>query len=58
MANLASWFKRLTPLGGQGADGAVQGVAEVITDASKNPSAEQQQVASVDAVKANRSGKS
>ena len=45
MADLASWFKRLTPIGGQGADGAVQGAVDVLAEAAKAP----KQVASADA---------
>ena len=50
MADLASWFKRLTPLGGQGADGAVQGAVDVLAETVEPPAEAPKQVASADAV--------
>jgi len=49
MADLASWFKRLTPVGGQGAEGAAQGAVDVLAEAAK--AGAEKKVASVDAVK-------
>jgi len=47
MADLSSWFKRLTPLGGQGSEGAVQGAVDVLAEVGKAQES-QKQVASAD----------
>lgn len=49
MADLAGWFKRLTPVGGQGAEGAVQGAVDVLAQGGKVHAEAQDQVASADA---------
>lgn len=51
MADLASWFKRLTPLGGQGAEGAVTGAVDVLAEAAKAQAEAEKQIASADVAK-------